>query len=115
MIFALRIVTIVVCFDQLSFPLFFLSSNFIYICLFIYLFIYSGYFYSAFSSPLLLRGAPDTARIPCRSFTPKCHTSEGLSQVPYLAVSAVVKPMTLRTKGVDSTNGPPRPTTPVSF
>jgi len=34
-------------------------------------FIHSGYFYSASSSPLLLRGAPDTARIPCRSFTSK--------------------------------------------
>jgi len=36
-------------------------------------FIHSDYFYSASSSPLglLLRGAPDTARILCRSFTPK--------------------------------------------
>src|SRR6218665_561618 len=38
-------------------------------------FIHSGYFYSASSSPLLLRGAPDTARIPvlCQSFMPKRH------------------------------------------
>jgi len=28
-----------------------------------YSFIHSGYFYSASSSPLLLRGAPETARI----------------------------------------------------
>ena len=35
--------------------------------------IYSGHFYSASSSPLLLRGAPDTARILRRSFTPKRH------------------------------------------
>ena len=34
-------------------------------------FIHSGYFYSSSSSPLLLRGAPDTARILCRNFTPK--------------------------------------------
>jgi len=34
-------------------------------------FIHSGHFYSASSSLLLLRGAPDTARILCRSFTPK--------------------------------------------
>ena len=34
-------------------------------------FIYSGYFYSTFSSPQLLGFAPDTARILCRSFTPK--------------------------------------------
>src|SRR6218665_2726071 len=36
--------------------------------------VHSGYFYSAFSSPLLLlKGTPDTARILCRSFTPKRH------------------------------------------
>jgi len=33
--------------------------------------IHSGYFYNASSSPLLLRSTPDTARILCRSFTPK--------------------------------------------
>jgi len=42
----------------------------LYIFLF---FIYSDYFYSASSSPLLLRGAPDTAQILCRSFMPKRH------------------------------------------
>src|SRR6218665_2235304 len=36
-------------------------------------FIHSGQFYSASSSSLLLRRAPDTARILCRSFTPKRH------------------------------------------
>ena len=36
-------------------------------------FIHSDYFYSASSSPLLLRSAPDTARILCQSFTPKRH------------------------------------------
>src|SRR6218665_870616 len=35
--------------------------------------IQSGYFYSASSSPLLLRGAPDTARILFRSFTQNRH------------------------------------------
>jgi len=34
-------------------------------------FIHSGYFYSSSSSPLLLRGAPYTEWILCRSFTPK--------------------------------------------
>jgi len=34
-------------------------------------FIHSGYFYSASLSPLLVRGAPNTVRILCRSFTPK--------------------------------------------
>ena len=33
------------------------------------IFIHSGYFYSASSSPLLLRGVPDTARILCRNMT----------------------------------------------
>ena len=37
------------------------------------LLIYSFYFYSAPSSPLLLRGAPNTARILCRNFMPKRH------------------------------------------
>src|SRR6218665_322059 len=48
-------------------------------------FIHSGYFYSAFSIPLLRRGAPDKARIPFRSFTPKCHRQlqvKDLSKVP---------------------------------
>jgi len=35
--------------------------------IFIHSFIHSGYFYSASSNPLLLRGAPDTARMLCRS------------------------------------------------
>ena len=50
-------------------------------------FIHSSYFYSASSSPLLLRGAPDKARILCQSFMPKRHrqqTSEGLAQGPYV-------------------------------
>ena len=48
-------------------------------------FIHSDYFYSASSSPLLLRGAPDTARILCRSFTPKRHRqlrAKNLPKVP---------------------------------
>src|SRR6218665_2410182 len=47
--------------------------------------IMSGYFYSASSSPLLPRGAPDTARILCWSFTPKRHRQlhvKDLSKVP---------------------------------
>jgi len=42
-------------------------------CFIHFSFIHSGYFYSASSSPLLLRGAPDIARVPCRNFTPKRH------------------------------------------
>src|SRR6218665_1541950 len=48
-------------------------------------FVHSGYFYSAFSSPPLLRGAPDTARILCQRFTTKRHRQlrvKDLSKVP---------------------------------
>src|SRR6218665_3497258 len=39
----------------------------------IHSFFHSDHFYSASSNPLLRRGAPDTARILCRSFTPTRH------------------------------------------
>ena len=74
--------------------------------------IHSGYLFSASSSPLLLRGAPDTARILCRSFTPKRHRQ--LAQCPYVAARMGFEPTTLRTKDVESTNAPPRPTTPTN-
>ena len=45
-------------------------------------FIHSGYFYNVSSSPLLLRGAPDTARILCRSFTPKRHRQLCVKDLP---------------------------------
>ena len=64
------------------------------------------------SSPLLLRGAPDTARILCRNFTPKHHRQLGVKNLPkvtYVAARAGVEPMTLRTTGVGSTNAPPTP------
>jgi len=72
-----------------------------------YSFIHSGYFYSFSSSPLLLRDAPDTARNTVPEFhpeAPQATVSEGLAQGPYVAARAGVEPMTLRTKGVDSTN-----------
>src|SRR6218665_1928821 len=53
--------------------------------LFIHSFIHSGYFYSASSRRLLLRGAFDTARILHRSFTPKRHRqlrAKDLHKVP---------------------------------
>src|SRR6218665_1798465 len=43
-------------------------------------FIHSGYFNSASSSPLLLRGAPDTTL--CRSFTPKRHRQLRVKDLP---------------------------------
>ena len=45
-------------------------------------FVHSGYFYSASSSPLLLRAAPDTARILYWSFTPKQLRVKDLPKVP---------------------------------
>src|SRR6218665_1200290 len=47
--------------------------NYFYSFALILSFFHLSYFYSTSSNPLLLRGAPDTARILCRSFTPKCH------------------------------------------
>src|SRR6218665_1165158 len=38
---------------------------------YLFIYIYSGYFYSASSSPLLLRGAPDIARTLCRQLRVK--------------------------------------------
>ena len=44
--------------------------------------IHWGYFYSAYSSPLLLRGAPTTACILCEIFTPKCHRQLRVKNLP---------------------------------
>src|SRR6218665_1985795 len=56
------------------FPRLFLSfCNSFSLYLFIHSFIHSGYFCSASSSSLLLKGAPDTARTLCRSFKPMRH------------------------------------------
>jgi len=40
---------------------------------------------------------------------PQATVSEGLAQGPYVAARAGVEPMTLQTKGVDSTNASPKP------
>jgi len=45
-------------------------------------FIHSDHFYSTSSSPLLLRGAPDTAWILCQNFTPKCHRQLWVKDLP---------------------------------
>jgi len=68
--------------------------------------------YSASSSPLLLRSAPDTAQILCRSFTPKRHRQMWVKDLPkvHKAARAGVEPTTLRLKAIESTNAPPRPT-----
>ena len=79
----------------------------------IHSFIHSGYFYSASSSPLLLRGAHDTARmftvLEFHAEAPQAIASEGLTQGPYVVVKAGFEPATLRTCGAESTKEPPRP------
>ena len=47
-----------------------------------YSFTQSGYFYRASSNWLLLRGASDTARILCRSFTQKRHRQLWVKDLP---------------------------------
>src|SRR6218665_318238 len=77
-----------------------------------YSFMHSGYFYSASSSPLLLRSAPNAAWIRCRSFTLKRHRQQQVKDLPKVPTwrLAGFEPMTLRSNGIDSTNAPPRPT-----
>jgi len=52
------------------------------------LFSHSGYFYSAFSSPLLLISAPNAAQIEFHAEAPQATASEGLAQGSYLAARA---------------------------
>src|SRR6218665_1809310 len=47
-----------------------------------YRLIHSVYFCDGSSSPLLLRGAPDTALILCRSFMPKRHWQLRVKDLP---------------------------------
>src|SRR6218665_1007570 len=87
-------------------------------------FIHSCCFYSVPSSPLLLKGAPDTARILCAPRhstdtvsefhveTSQATVRKGLAQGPHMAARAGFEPTTLRTKGVESTNESSRPTMP---
>ena len=66
--------------------------------------------YSASSSSLLLRDAPDTARILCRSFMLKHHRQLQVKDLPKVPTArAGFEPTTLRTKGDESTNEPPCP------
>ena len=63
--------------------------------------IHSGYFYSTSSSPLLLIGAADTARILCRNFTPKSHRQlwvKDLPKVPTWRLERESNPWFFRTK-----------------
>src|SRR6218665_2487693 len=61
-------------------------------------FIHSFYFYGASSSPLLLRGAPDSARIglsvpELHAEAPQAIVSKGLARCPYVAARAGGEPM----------------------
>ena len=76
--------------------------------LFIHPFIHSGYFYSASSSPLLLRGTHDYSNDTCRSFhvvVLLATMSEELVQGPYVAARVGFEPATPRTQPI---NEPPR-------
>ena len=76
--------------------------------------IHSSHFYSASSSPLLLRSASDYSTDTVSKFHAEAHrqlsAGKGLAQGPYVAAKAGVEPMTLRLKVIDSSNAPPRPT-----
>jgi len=51
--------------------------------------LHSSYFYSAFLSPLLLRGAPATERILCRSFTMMRHRQLQVKDLPSLSLTKI--------------------------
>src|SRR6218665_1017396 len=83
----------------------------------IYLFIHSRYFYSAYSRPLYYSEALPTQHGYCVGVSRRsalATASEGLAQGIYVAARAGFGPATLRTKGVESTNEPPRPHVPWS-
>ena len=76
--------------------------------LFIYLFIHSFYFYSASSGPLLLRSALDTARILCRSFTPKHHWQLRVKDLPKVPTWPLERDSNSRHFGRKASNLPMR-------
>ena len=76
-------------------------------------FIHSGHFYSAPSSPLLLRGAPDYSTDTASEFHAEAHRQlqvKDLPKVLYMAARAGVEPTTLWLRVIASTNAPPCPT-----
>src|SRR6218665_2425397 len=71
-----------------------------------------GHFYSAPSSHLLLRDAPDYSMDTVSEFhaeAPQATAGKGLAQGPYVAARAGVEPTTLRLKVIVSTKAPPHP------
>src|SRR6218665_3238894 len=74
-------------------------------------FIHSDHFYSAPSSPLPLRGAPDySTDIGVSRRSAQATAGKGLAQGPYVTARAGVEPTTLRLIVIASTNAPSRPT-----
>src|SRR6218665_665315 len=69
-------------------------------------FTHSDHFYSAYSSPLLLRGTPDTARILCQSFTPKRHRQLRVKDLPMVPTTWPERDLTPRPFGRKATNLP---------
>src|SRR6218665_390694 len=63
-----------------------------------------GHYYSEAGASLSSR-----CQILCLSFTPKCHRQLRIKDLPKVA-RAGFEPTTLRAKGEESTNEPPRPT-----
>src|SRR6218665_876349 len=80
-------------------------------------FIHSGHFYSAPSSPLLLRGAPDYSTDPVSEFHVEAHRQLQVKDLPrsLRGARAGVEPTTLRLKVIVSTKAPPRPTNQATY
>src|SRR6218665_3494595 len=79
----------------------------------IHSFINSGHFYSAPSSPLLLKRRSRLQHGYCIGVSHRsaqATAGKGLAQGPYMAARAGGEPTTLRLKVIDSTKAPPCPT-----
>src|SRR6218665_2596113 len=77
-----------------------------------YSFIHFGHLYSAPSSSLLLRVAPDYSTDTVSKFHGEAHRQLQVKDLPfclYVAARAGVEPTTLRLKVIVSTTAPPRP------
>jgi len=79
-----------------------------WLCSIHYSFIHSDNFNSASSCPLTFRGAPDTARILCRSFMPKRHKQLWVNDLPNVPTWRLERD--LNPQPFESTNEPSRPT-----
>src|SRR6218665_3565374 len=94
-----------------SFTCFFQVMSFIasYI---LYSFIHSGHFYSAPSSPLLLRGAPDYSTDTVLEFHADAHRQLQVKDLPKVPTWRLERESNPRPSGsvIVSTKSPPRPT-----